>query len=284
MNREMKATVLVDNCTVDHYLGSEHGLSVHFETDFGNFLLDTGTSDLLITNAIQLGVDLMAVDYVFISHGHADHLGGLIAFLQINTQAKVIISRKALEQTFYSKKRELHNISVDVDLSSYYHRFLFVDDHLQLNTYVTVFAIENHNYSLPKGNQFLYKEIDGVCIPDNFDHELAILFDQNSTTVFTGCAHNGIVNILETAKSYSKNQINLVLGGFHLIESSSGEPLESDSELAALANYLHIHYPNTHFLTGHCTAQKPFEKLKSIMGNQLIQFYSGFTQLTNNIK
>ena len=73
----MKWTVQVDNRTNDPVLETEHGLSVFLETERHRILLDTGASDMLIRNAERTGIDLSTVDYVFISHGHSDHAGGL---------------------------------------------------------------------------------------------------------------------------------------------------------------------------------------------------------------
>lgn len=283
MNRAMIATVLVDNCSNDNCLEGEHGLSVFLETEEGNFLLDTGASDLLITNAIQLGVDLNSVDYVFVSHGHADHLGGLLAFLKMNSNAKVIMSEQALQYALVSTKKSQHSISINIDFSPYFHRFIFVADHLHLNSFVSLFSIKNHPHPLPKGNQFLFKEINNVLYNDSFDHEIVIAFGHKSLTVFTGCAHNGIANILETIKSYSKKEISLVLGGFHLIENSLEASAETDEEITTLANLLHQNYPKTQFLTGHCTSQYSYKILKSKLGDQLDRFYTGYTiQSTNN--
>ena len=67
----MKFIVLSDNRTINPYLGTEHGLSIYLETENHKFLLDTGASDLYIQNAIKLNVDISAVDFLFISHGHA---------------------------------------------------------------------------------------------------------------------------------------------------------------------------------------------------------------------
>lgn len=76
----MKIIVLSDNRTINSELETEHGLCVYLETEKYKCLLDTGASDIFISNAARLNVDLTDVDYVFISHGHADHTGGLPAF------------------------------------------------------------------------------------------------------------------------------------------------------------------------------------------------------------
>ena len=80
----MKWTVLVDNRTNNPVLETEHGLSILLETEKHSILLDTGASDMFIRNAKRLGKDLSRVDYVFISHGHSDHAGGLKHFMEIN--------------------------------------------------------------------------------------------------------------------------------------------------------------------------------------------------------
>ena len=83
----MKWTILSDNRSSDSRLSTEHGLSILLETERHKILLDTGASDVFIKNAEQLGIDLSDVDYVFISHGHSDHAGGLRYFLEYNRQA-----------------------------------------------------------------------------------------------------------------------------------------------------------------------------------------------------
>ena len=99
----MKWTVLSDNRSRDGRLSTEHGLSILLQTQRHKILLDTGASDVFIKNAEQLGIDLCDVDYVFISHGHSDHAGGLRYFLEHNQKAKVIVSPNAMSGTFYSK-------------------------------------------------------------------------------------------------------------------------------------------------------------------------------------
>jgi len=72
-----------------------------------------GASDLFIRNAGQLGIDLSDVDYVFISHGHSDHAGGLRYFMEHNQKAKVIVSPDAMGGKFFSKRGNLHSITTE---------------------------------------------------------------------------------------------------------------------------------------------------------------------------
>ena len=107
----MQWTVLADNRTQNPSLQTEHGLSILFETDKHRILLDTGASDIFIRNAVKMGIDLSTVDYVFISHGHSDHAGGLKHLMEINNTAQVIVSPDAVSGRFYSKRGNLHSIT-----------------------------------------------------------------------------------------------------------------------------------------------------------------------------
>ena len=84
--------------------------------------------------------------------------------------------------------------------------------------------------------------------------------------MFTGCAHNGLENIL-AACPYP---VKLVVGGFHLLDGQ-----ESEEELKALAKRLKEHYSATQFYTSHCTGDKVFEIMKVVMGEQLQSFRCG---------
>ena len=85
----MKITCLVENTCGREGLGCEHGLSFFVETEGKKLLFDMGAGPLFHENAEKLDIDLCQADMAFLSHGHADHGGGLEEFLRVNTHAPV---------------------------------------------------------------------------------------------------------------------------------------------------------------------------------------------------
>ena len=265
----MKWTILSDNRSNDSRLSIEHGLSILLETERYRILLDTGASDVFIKNAEVLGVDLSNVDYVFISHGHSDHSGGLRYFLEQNRQAKVIVSPDAMIGKFYSKRGNLHSITT-VWPESIKDRLITAERTCEIADGLCVIAHIPQIHPMPKGNKHLFVEsANGEYVNDDFRHELALYTDG---FLFTGCAHNGLENIL-AACPYP---VRYVVGGFHLLDGQ-----ESEEELLILAERLKEHYPTTHFYTSHCTGDNVFEVMKSVMGEQLQSFRCG-TIIRNN--
>lgn len=256
----MKWTVLSDNRSCGGILSTEHGLSILLETERHKILLDTGASDVFIRNAELLGTDLSNVDYVFISHGHNDHAGGLQYILEHNQKAKVIVSPDAIRGKFYSKRGNLHSITtkwpeIDDD------RFILIDKTSEIDEGIHVIAHIPQNHPIPKGNQNLYvQDSDGNFIHDDFRHELALHVDG---LLFTGCAHSGLENILSACPW----PVHTVVGGFHLLDG-----MESEEELAALSQRLKAKYPTTKFYTSHCTGDHVFDVMKSVMADQLQSF------------
>ena len=240
-------------------------------------MLDTGASDLFIKNAGTLGVNIKDIDFVFISHGHSDHIGGLPAFLVLNTKARVVLSDKALSQKFFSDKNGLHNLGIDFDFAPYQNRFIYVNDFLDMGEGVYVFPTMNGTYPLPKGNKFLYKDSGYGFQADDFNHELAICFGKTDLLVFTGCAHNGVLNILDLVKTYVQLPVTYLIGGFHLLDPTDVDFFEKKEELDLISQTLYEENPEACFYTGHCTGSNTYRRLKIILGDHLNPFYTGFT-------
>ena len=269
----MKWTVLSDNRTNNDQLQTEHGLSILLETEKHRLLLDTGASDVFIRNAeklwvdasagMKMGIDLSTVDYVFISHGHSDHAGGLAYLMKINNQAQVIVSPDAVSGRFFSKRGNLHSITakwpkIDDD------RLILIDQTCAITEGIQAIAHIPQIHPMPKGNQNLYvQNADGDFIHDDFRHELALYVEG---LLFTGCAHSGLENILAACPW----PVHTVVGGFHLLDGQNTE-----EELTLLAQRLKDKYPETQFYTSHCTGDSVYAIMKNVMGGQLQPFRCG---------
>ena len=259
----MKWTVLSDNRTCNDQFQTEHGLSILLETDKHRILLDTGASDVFIRNAEKIGIDLSTVDYVFISHGHSDHAGGLKHFMAINDKAKIIVSPDALKGKYFSKRRYLHNITTEWPEIPQ-ERLLTIEHSESIDDDIFILAHIPQIHPMPEGNQHLFVQTSkDDYTNDDFRHELALYIDG---LLFTGCAHSGLENILAACPF----PVNTVVGGFHLLDDH-----EAEEELTALAQKLKTHYPQTQFYTSHCTGDSVYEIMEKVMGRQLHSFRCG---------
>lgn len=86
----MKLTVLVDNNTfIDRYFLGEPALSFFIEDGDKRILFDVGYSDAFILNAQKMGINLLALDSIILSHSHLDHTWGIEPLIRLYTEANL---------------------------------------------------------------------------------------------------------------------------------------------------------------------------------------------------
>jgi 7,8-dihydropterin-6-yl-methyl-4-(beta-D-ribofuranosyl)aminobenzene 5'-phosphate synthase len=78
---KIEMTTLSEN-TANYGCIAEWGLSILIKADGEKILMDTGLSFSAAHNAQLIGIDLSEIDWIVLSHGHADHTGGLRDVLQ----------------------------------------------------------------------------------------------------------------------------------------------------------------------------------------------------------
>ncbi len=261
----MKLTVLTENTALSPEFQSVHGLSLYLETDSHTILVDVGPGEQFLHNAGLLNLDLSRVDLCAISHGHNDHGGGLEAFLNINHTAPVYVSETAFGDCFAGSKY----IGLDKALAH----------HPQIHAVAPVFQADDSvmllsqipgDAMLPKANANLM----GPDGPDDFRHEMVMLVEQQGKLLLLGgCAHRGIVNILEHAKAVKGRYPDVVVSGFHLAAGGSGKCMADDEYLDALARELLA--TGARFYSCHCTGPEALMKLQTRMPGRLSALSTG---------
>lgn len=258
----MKIVTLIENTASEGRFACEHGLSLYIETSCHKILFDAGQSDAFAENALKLGVDLSEVDLAVLSHGHYDHGGGLSTFLKLNRKAPVYLSRYAFEPHFNAAGKD---IGLDERLCQS-DRLIYTGDELMIDDELSLYSCNDRSRSYDMLTCGLNTMENGVTVPEDFRHEQYLLIRENGRRVLiSGCSHKGILNIAEWF------QPDVLVGGFHFMKL---ETTGDDATFISDAAQKLCTYPTCYY-TGHCTGQRQFELLKSVMGEKIQPITSG---------
>jgi len=182
----MKITIVYDNKLYDNQLIPGWGFACVIEFLDQCILFDTGGNGaILLNNMEKLGINFQDIKAVFLSHAHGDHTNGLGSLLGINNNITVY-----LPQSFpQNYKNGILSCGAAVE---------------EISQAQELFD-----------GVFTTGEITGA-IP-----EQALAFRcAKGQVVITGCAHPGVVNIVQMLKKMTGDDVYLVLGGFHFPKQS----------------------------------------------------------------
>lgn len=159
-----------------------------------NILFDTGEKGgYFLNNIEQMNIDISCLKAVVISHDHWDHTGGLWELLNQKPGIKVYACPNFSLQ-FKKKVKQLNGILVEADG--------FVEIAKDI---------------------FITGEIPGEYKEKYLAEQALILKTKNGISIITGCAHPGIIKIIEKVKTkFPEESIFLVFGGFHLMNKDKG--------------------------------------------------------------
>jgi 7,8-dihydropterin-6-yl-methyl-4-(beta-D-ribofuranosyl)aminobenzene 5'-phosphate synthase len=284
-------------------LEGQWGLSLHIETvkpaERRNYLLDFGyTPQALNHNLELLGVDVGKLDGLILSHGHLDHFGGLMGFLE-KYRGKM---REDLplytggEDNFcyrYTKegdkfapfglldRRELAAQRVRAVLSE---EPMILDghafttgavprasiEHVLPNTFVEHGAHDGAGCDVGKYSHFRPDEKQGEIVADQHWHEQATCFNVKGKglVVITSCGHGGIINNLRWVTEITGiTKIHALVGGFHLAPA----PADYLAQVMGELEKFDIDY----VIPMHCSGANFLAAAKERMPLKLIQCTTG---------
>lgn len=268
----MRIVNLIEDTKGNKGCAYEHGLSFYIETKKHKILLDTGASNKFIENAKMLGIDLTKVDIVIISHGHYDHTGGLLAFTQINSDAKIFIQDSAKGE-FYNCRENLEKyIGMDKKIVLL-EQVEFLKGDYNIDDEIDIYTGIIGRKLWPESNKILKEKCDGKFVQDSFIHEqYLVICEEGKKILLSGCAHNGILNILERFQEKYGTSPDAVISGFHMMKKEEYllEEINTIKETAYILKTM-----NTRFFTGHCTGEKAISILKDILQERLVEIHSG---------
>ncbi len=256
----LSITLLVDNTTItDRYFSGEPGLSFLIETEGKKILFDTGFSDLFLQNAGKMGVSLLDLDIVVLSHGHLDHSGGLFPLIRYMTRSIIegIPVKKPLlvahPACFYPRPKfpvpDIGTVLSEQELSRFFDMHTTTVPWYLTKNLVFLGEIER-NFGFERADPGMRKIImpDGSAREDHIldDSALAFRLDEG-LVIITGCSHAGICNIVEQAKIIcGNNKVIDIVGGLHLLKPSP-------SRIKKTGEYLQdLHLQSLHAC--HCTS------------------------------
>ena len=210
----MKLTFLCDNTALYEGLASEHGMSVYVEKGDIKMLFDVGAVDVARKNAQRLGIDLTKVNMVAFSHNHNDHSGG---FIQINDliqpDCPILVHqyfpvRKYWDHRFdpetdpgAAKNLELTGPGMPLEwffVNGKYNMRVIADDLYKITDDIYLVA----NFPVNRGVEAIWQSLrmetpSGDYVVDEFpDEQVCVIRTKEGLVVLSGCAQNGIMNIL----------------------------------------------------------------------------------------
>jgi len=256
----MKITALVENQSKSELKG-KHGLALYIETSKHRILFDVGPDDTLFENSEALGINLLEIDIVVISHGHYDHGGALEPFLKLNHSAKVYAQRKAFERHYSKTLFKKRDVSLAPDLLTH-PQVVLLDGDYTISDELILFTTPDIEKYKSTANKTLYSEAGR----DDFSHEQNLIILDDTNVLVMGCGHAGAVNILEKAVVY-KPQV--CVGGYHLWNPVSKKTVP-DKLLESISQELSKH--DIHYYTCHCTGQEAYDYLARRVQNMSYLF------------
>ena len=273
----MRITVLVENTGPSEFK-IEHGLSLYIEFNDKKYLLDAGPSDSFFKNAHALSIDLGRVDKAVLSHGHYDHGDGFMVFLN-QYKDKVVYGAKNIFDDYYSGSGgSVHYIGLSSKLKQMKNRFNTISKDTKIDEKIYLILDDVSNTKEIGVQKKLYKKVVDVLQPDNFDHELSLVFDTpKGLVICNSCSHAGLESIVDNIKKRLNKPVYAYVGGLHMKSTKNHIETSSFTEEQIQNLCIFIKKNIQYVLTGHCTGNVSYDLLKKYLKDRIDFLTTGKT-------
>lgn len=222
-------------------LQAKHGLSVYIEAKVRSekiiLLMDTGPSpENVLHNADAMDVDLNKINVILLSHGHYDHLGGLVGVLKrVRDPVTVLAHPKTFDPKF-AYRRHIKYVGPTFSLSEIKAAggvLLLAKNPVKIGEGIMSSGEVKRSTTFEQVEGF-WKVNDELFTQDSMldDQSLIINIRGKGLVIVAGCAHSGIINTIKHAQRVTGiSRVHAVLGGFHLRNGSAGRVAATTQEL-----------------------------------------------------
>lgn len=210
-----RITLLADDTVAARSSRGEHGLCFHVETGDRRILFDTEQGLVLADNARALGIDLGAVDTVVLSHGHYDHTGGLPTVLATaRAPVAVHLHPDALQPKYHGARAIGMPPAARDALKTPACRLIFSREPGEVAPGLFRTGEIPRRHPEEALAEIFHLDPGGIT-PDPLLDDQSLYFDTpQGTVVLLGCAHAGVIHILEHVQTPTRNRpISAVIEG-----------------------------------------------------------------------
>lgn len=265
---------------------AEHGFSSVITTTKENIsrsmIFDFGFSETgAALNATAMDIDLSGIEETAISHGHLDHVGGMVNLMKLvgKDNIDLVLHPEAFRDPRFLKTSEgmfkFLSFTIEKTKLAGLNVVKTSQPYPLLGSNLLFLGTIPRETEFEKGDPKLFYSEDGVIKPDDFSDDTSVIANLKGKglVVISGCAHSGMINTIIYAKKVTGvDKVYAIYGGLHLEGKGMEEIIEKT--VTALKEFA-----PKYVVLGHCTGMNAISAMKKVLSDSVIMNMAG-TKIT----